>query len=99
MYIYIYIHITHKYHSTSMHFICHIISQLMRYKKKILYFLGEENVGAPRGGKKMKLATFDDEYSGHIGGYEDIYIVKKIKKMNLHRLTTNKGDPLEGMRT
>ena len=46
-------------------------------------------MGAPRGGKKMKLATFDDEYSGPLGGYEDIYIVKKNKKINLQRLTTN----------
>ena len=46
-------------------------------------------MGAPRGGKKMKLATFDDEYSGPLGGYEDIYTVKKIKKRNVQRLTTN----------
>jgi hypothetical protein len=47
-------------------------------------------VGAPRGGKKMKLATFDDEYSGPVGGYEDICTVNFFKKKrNLQRLTTN----------
>ena len=55
-------------------------------------------MGAPRGGKKMKLATFDDEYSGPLGGYEDKHIVKK-KKKNLQRLTTNAVGLMEGMRT
>ncbi len=54
-------------------------------------------MGAPRGGKKMKLATFDDEYSGPLGGYEDIYIEKKIEKNKLATFDDEYGGTFWGV--